>query len=136
LSRFVSSINLKCLIVFIFSLVSSLIFGICMSLSPFNLFKFILWVVLIDCIGVGLLIASIYWYIANKFLLKNPKSNLDVEWAYCFDVHLNAFLPLLTVLHVFQLPFLMSEYCSIFKSLSYTSLSFLKFIFKSIVSLN
>ena len=45
-------------------------------------------------------------YIANRYLIANPKSNLDVEWAYCFDVHLNAVLPLLTILHIGQLPFL------------------------------
>lgn len=45
-------------------------------------------------------------YIANRYLIANPKSNIDVEWAYCFDVHLNAVLPLLTILHVGQLPFL------------------------------
>lgn len=83
-------------------------FGLVMSLSFFNLIKFVIWVVLVDCIGIGLLIASIYWYISNRFLLKNANSNQDVEWAYCFDVHLNACLPLLTILHVFQLPFLMS----------------------------
>lgn len=80
-----------------------------MQLSPFNIFKFAIWVVFVDCIGVGLLIASLYWYISNRFLLKNPKSNLDVEWAYCFDVHLNAFFPLLVILHVFQLPFIISK---------------------------
>ena len=80
-----------------------------MQLSFFNLIKFVIWVVFVDYIGVGLLIASLYWFIANKFLLKNPSSSQDVEWAYCFDVHLNAFLPLLAILHVFQLPFLMSK---------------------------
>ena len=45
-------------------------------------------------------------YVANRYLLANPKSNIDVEWAYCFDVHLNAVLPLLAILHVGQLPFL------------------------------
>ena len=81
-----------------------------MQLSPFNIFKFAIWVVFVDCIGVGLLIASLYWYISNRFLLKNTKSNLDVEWAYCFDVHLNAFFPLLVILHVFQLPFIISKF--------------------------
>jgi len=90
-------------------LISSLMFGIVMQLSAFNLFKFVIWVICIDCIGVGLLIASIYWFVANKFLIKNDSSNnTDVEWAYCFDVHLNAFLPLIIVLHVFQLPFVMT----------------------------
>jgi hypothetical protein len=81
-----------------------------MQLSAFNLLKFIIWVVFVDCIGVGILIASMYWYVSNRFLLKNPNSNLDVEWAYCFDVHLNAFLPLIVILHLFQLPFLMSKH--------------------------
>jgi len=91
--------------------ISSLLFGLVMQLSFFNLLKFVLWVVLIDCIAVGCFIASIYWFVSNKFLLKKSSSsdNIDVEWAYCFDVHLNAFLPLITVLHVFQLPFIMSK---------------------------
>lgn len=92
----------------VFLIISSVLYGLVMQLSFFNLIKFVIWVVVVDCIGVGLLIASLYWFIANKFLLKNPNSNQDVEWAYCFDVHLNAFLPLLAVLHVFQLPFLMT----------------------------
>ena len=72
----------------------------------FGIVKLVLWVVLIDCILVGLFISTIYWYVANRYLIANPKSNLDVEWAYCFDVHLNAVLPLLTILHIGQLPFL------------------------------
>jgi len=88
--------------------VSSLLFGLVMQLSFFNLFKFIIWVVLIDCIAVGCLIATSYWLVANKLLLKNNSNNVDVEWAYCFDVHLNAFLPLIVILHVFQLPFIMT----------------------------
>ena len=91
--------------------VSSLLFGLVMQLSLFNLLKFVLWVVFIDCIAVGCFIASIYWFVSNKFLLKKSSTsnnNVDVEWAYCFDVHLNAFLPLIIVLHVFQLPFIMS----------------------------
>lgn len=87
-------------------IISSIIFGLVMSLSIFNLFKFVLWVTFIDCIGVGLMIATVYWSVANRFLLRNPNSNQDVEWAYCFDVHLNAFLPLLVILHIIQLPFL------------------------------
>lgn len=87
---------------------SSLLFGLVMQLSFFNLFKFIIWVVLIDCILVGCLISTIYWFIANKLLAKNNANNQDVEWAYCFDIHLNAFLPLIIILHVFQLPFIMT----------------------------
>ena len=90
-------------------LVSSIAFGLVLNLHAVGILKFICWVIFVDCISVGLLIATLYWYIANRFLLKNPKNGIDVEWAYCFDIHLNAFFPLLVILHILQLPLLMSE---------------------------
>jgi hypothetical protein len=53
---------------------------------------------------MALLVASIMWIIANKFL-KEESEPLDVEWAYSFDVHLNAFFPPLIILHFIQLIF-------------------------------
>ena len=51
--------------------------------------KFLLYVIFVDCIGVGLCIATIIWFVSNKFLLKaNNMADSDVEWGYCFDVHL------------------------------------------------
>jgi len=47
-------------------------------------------------------------------MLIAPPRGQDVEWGYAFDVHLNAFFPLLMILHLFQLPFLNGEcvtYC-------------------------
>lgn len=38
-------------------------------------------------------------FVANKYFLVSPKSGDQVEWGYCFDVHLNAFFPLLVILH-------------------------------------
>lgn len=122
------------------SIVSSVVIGLVLGIGFFGIIKLILWVVLIDCVLVGLFVSTIYWfvflkialsfgplptfirfalftfsilydsrYVSNRYLLANPKSNLDVEWAYCFDVHLNAVLPLLAILHVVQLPFLNSK---------------------------
>ncbi|KAA8579812.1 hypothetical protein FQN60_006905 [Etheostoma spectabile] len=68
--------------------------------------KLLLWVVFVDCIGVGLLISTLMWVISNKYLLKHPSKNFDVEWGYAFDVHLNAFYPLLVILHFLQLFFI------------------------------
>jgi hypothetical protein len=99
-----------------------------MQLSFIGLIEFILWVVFIDCIGVGVLIASLYWYVSNRFLIRNATSNQDVEWAYCFDVHLNAFLPLLLVLHLFQLPFLMSKMSSCFRYKLFAGLTCISFL--------
>jgi len=42
----------------------------------------------------------------NRYLIVQPPRGQDVEWGYCFDIHLNAFFPLLMILHFFQLPFL------------------------------
>ncbi|XP_067950058.1 protein unc-50 homolog isoform X2 [Watersipora subatra] len=57
--------------------------------------------VFLDCIGVGVVIASIGWLLANHYFLVTPATQDKVEWGYCFDVHLNAFFPLLVILHGF-----------------------------------
>lgn len=77
---------------------SSILFAVVMSLSFFGFIKFFLWVVFVDCIGVGLVIATILWVVSNNYLRRIDDQ--DVEWGYCFDVHLNAFFPMLMLLHV------------------------------------
>ncbi|XP_008586823.1 PREDICTED: protein unc-50 homolog isoform X2 [Galeopterus variegatus] len=72
----------------------------------FETIKLLLWVVFIDCVGVGLLIATLMWFISNKYLVKRQSRDYDVEWGYAFDVHLNAFYPLLVILHFIQLFFI------------------------------
>mmetsp|Transcript_12104 Transcript_12104/g.36417 ORF Transcript_12104/g.36417 Transcript_12104/m.36417 type:complete len:111 (+) Transcript_12104:534-866(+) len=44
-------------------------------------------------------------YVSNRFLRTRSPHTVEeaVEWAYCFDVHCNAFFPLLLVLHVLQI---------------------------------
>ncbi|VDN48074.1 unnamed protein product, partial [Gongylonema pulchrum] len=37
-------------------------------------------------------------FASNNFLRR--VDDQDVEWGYCFDVHLNAFFPMLMLLHV------------------------------------
>lgn len=72
---------------------------------PFMSFiRFLLWAVFIDCLAVGLVVATVFWFISNKFFRKDPLQE-DVEWGFAFDVHLNAFFPPLVILHVFQLFF-------------------------------
>ncbi|EFO21537.2 hypothetical protein LOAG_06952 [Loa loa] len=78
--------------------VSSILFAWTIQLSFIGFIAFFLWVVFIDCIGVGILIATILWFASNRFLRRVVDQ--DVEWAYCFDVHLNAFFPMLMLLHV------------------------------------
>lgn len=56
-----------------------------------------------------LFVLSFSRFVTNKYLLKQPSSNFDVEWGYAFDVHLNAFYPLLVILHFLQLFFINRE---------------------------
>jgi len=71
--------------------VSSAGFSIVLGIGFFSFLKFLLYVIFVDCIGVGLCIATIIWFVSNKFLIKANNMDSDVEWGYCFDVHLNAF---------------------------------------------
>ncbi|XP_038056636.1 protein unc-50 homolog [Patiria miniata] len=82
---------------------SSVGFAIVLRLGFLQFLKFLLWVVFVDCIGVGLLIATILWFVANRYLRVSVPIRQDVEWGFAFDVHLNAFFPLLIILHVVQL---------------------------------
>ncbi|XP_074991257.1 protein unc-50 homolog isoform X2 [Calonectris borealis] len=86
--------------------VSTVGFGFVLDMGFFETIKLLLWVVFIDCVGVGLLIATLMWFISNKYLVKQQHRDYDVEWGYAFDVHLNAFYPLLVILHFIQLFFI------------------------------
>lgn len=77
-------------------------FGLGLSIGKF--FLFLLYVIFVDCLGVGLMIATFFWFITNTFM-KQKSNPQDVEWAYCFDIHLNAFFPPLVILHFIQLFF-------------------------------
>lgn len=77
--------------------------SIALKLHFLGFIKFLFWVIFIDCIGVGIIVATCFWFITNRFMRRSPIE--DVEWGYSFDVHLNAFFPPLLILHVFQLFF-------------------------------
>lgn len=82
-----------------FLAVSSILFAVILKLSVGGFFKFLLWVVFIDFIGVGLVIAGLCWYICS---LVTRNYDQQVEFGYSFDVHCNAFFPVLVIMHVIQ----------------------------------
>jgi len=87
--------------------ITTLSFGIMNGFPILKMLYLLLWFVCVDCVGLGILAASIFWYMCNKFLLAHPRSNgNDLEWGFCFDVHLNSFYPFFFILHGVQLPFL------------------------------
>jgi len=56
------SLNILCTVTSCFTVsVSSLGFTVVLGLTVLHFIKFLLWVVFIDCIGVGLLVATIFW---------------------------------------------------------------------------
>ncbi|TKR78153.1 hypothetical protein L596_019008 [Steinernema carpocapsae] len=78
--------------------ITSVIFALILNLSFGAFISCTLWVVFVDCIGVGILVATTLWFVSNRFLRR--VDDQDVEWGYCFDVHLNAFFPMLVLIHV------------------------------------
>lgn len=84
--------------------VTSLGFAWVLRLSFGQTIYFLFYVVFIDCILCGIIVASILWLLANKYMRVDQSAG-DVEWGYAFDVHLNAFYPPLIILHFIQLFF-------------------------------
>lgn len=79
--------------------------SIVLHLNFFSFIKFVFWLVAVDCILIGAIVATLAWIFTNRFLKKDHLSSEDVEWGYAFDVHLNAFFPPLIILHLIQLLF-------------------------------
>jgi len=84
-------------------IISSAGFSFVLGIHFYGFVKFLLYVIFVDMVGVGLVIATALWYISNNLLLKPGYKDQDVEWGFCFDVHLNAFFPILIILHFVQL---------------------------------
>jgi len=84
-------------------IISSAGFSFVLGIHFYGFVKFLLYVIFVDMVGVGLVIATALWYISNNLLLKPGYKDQDVEWGFCFDVHLNAFFPILMILHFVQL---------------------------------
>ncbi|XP_037822709.1 protein unc-50 homolog [Lucilia sericata] len=84
--------------------VTSLGFAWVLGLNIWQSISFIFYVVFVDCIFAGIVVATFLWLVTNRYL---RTSNLepDIEWGYAFDVHLNAFFPPLMLLHFLQLFF-------------------------------
>lgn len=86
--------------------VSSVGLAVVFGLSFVKFLQLLLWVVFVDYIAVGMVVGTVLWFLANRYL-KGPTMaqfvDQNVEWGYAFDVHCNAFFPLLLILHVLQL---------------------------------
>lgn len=67
------------------------------------------YVVVVDFLLAGVAVATLMWWLTNRYLRAQPQLDADIEWGYAFDVHLNAFFPPLMLLHFVQLFFYHGE---------------------------
>lgn len=89
--------------------VTSIGFTWTLNLTFGQTFYCILYIVVVDFILAGLIVSTLTWLFTNRYL-RERVTDADIEWGYCFDVHLNAFFPPLVILHFIQLLFFNSEF--------------------------
>lgn len=83
-------------------IISAIAMSLVLHLTFWSFIKLTFWLVVVDCILSGVIVATIFWLLAIKYM-KDPNTiENSVEWGYAFDVHLNAFFPPLIILHIFQ----------------------------------
>uniref|UniRef100_A0AC35TIV9 Protein unc-50 homolog n=1 Tax=Rhabditophanes sp. KR3021 TaxID=114890 RepID=A0AC35TIV9_9BILA len=89
-------------------LLASTLFTIVLPLSWMGLIRFTCWMFFVDFFLCGVVIATILWFFTNRYL--RVVKDQEVEWGYCFDVHINSYYPMCICLHIIlpllYLPFL------------------------------
>ncbi|KAI9096608.1 UNC-50 [Phlyctochytrium arcticum] len=95
-------------ILFLCLTISAIAYGVVYSSSVLGVLKLILWMGFVDFLLVGIFIATVLWFLTNRFLLQQSVHSVQqsVEWAYAFDVHCNSFWPMFLITYVLQLFFL------------------------------
>lgn len=91
-----------------FITVSALAWGLAYASGILGVLRLMLYMVLVDFLATGVIIATVGWFLANKFLKQSKRGIMSIggegelEWAYCFDVHCNSFLIIWLCLYVIQ----------------------------------
>lgn len=104
------------LVIVAFLVVMAVAYGLAYGATSPLTYLWLTFHVLLQFLGVGALLATACWAIANKYLRSSaplPHSvETDVEWLFAWDVHCNAFVPVLLgcyVVQFFLLPLLMRD---------------------------
>lgn len=96
-----------------FLVLSAIAWGLAYSPGFGSILKLMVYMVLVDFLAVGLVVATVGWLFANRFLRQQRAGGPAgaatafggegvLEWAYCFDVHCNAFLVIWLYLYIVQ----------------------------------
>lgn len=90
--------------------ISAVAWGLAYSPRVRDIFKLVIYMVVVDFYVTGLVIASVSWYLTNRLFSDNFELGSDnyassisyIEWGFCFDVHCNAFLVIWCLLYLLQ----------------------------------
>ncbi|KAI8094728.1 UNC-50 [Thamnidium elegans] len=87
---------------------SAVAWGLVIGLGMMGILRAMLFMVIVDFVLVGSIVATFTWFVTNRFLSQSNMMTNDqrVEWAYAFDIHCNSFFPLFLILYVVQFFFL------------------------------
>ncbi|KAI8391565.1 UNC-50 [Radiomyces spectabilis] len=89
--------------------ISALAWGLAYGLGIMGIVRAMLFMVIVDFLCIGSLVATFSWFVTNRFLTHNQMAHAveqKVEWAYAFDVHCNSFFPVFLILYVVQFFFI------------------------------
>ena len=81
-------------------MLASTAYGVAFSVSFWRYMVLILHA-LLHLFGYGALVATLGWYLGNRFLLTRSTEQ-KIEWTFALDIHFNAFFPYFLVLYVVQ----------------------------------
>jgi hypothetical protein len=90
-------------------IVSAVAWGLVFGLGMIGILRAMLFMVIVDFVLVGSIVATFTWFVTNRFLCQNNAAQTNdqrVEWAYAFDIHCNSFFPLFLILYIIQFFFL------------------------------
>lgn len=89
----------------IFLIIACIAYSVAFKATLMGTVSFLLYSVLWNWLGAGMLLATIGREIANRHLTVHSSSShvrQSVEWLYAFDIHCNAFFPVFVVLYAVQ----------------------------------
>ncbi|KAF9584806.1 Protein unc-50 [Lunasporangiospora selenospora] len=88
--------------------VSAIAWGLVYGHGMMGILRMVLFMVFVDFLVVGVIVATLCWAIANRFLARTSVYSTDqsVEWQYAFDIHCNAFMPVIALLYIVQMVFM------------------------------
>ncbi|KAG0674646.1 hypothetical protein C6P41_002975 [Kluyveromyces marxianus] len=82
---------------------SSMVWSVVYGHSFGQFLKMMIYMIFIDFFAFGAIMATFFWVILNRPFFKFRSAlSARVEWAYCFDVHCNAYLIIWCLLYFLQ----------------------------------